>query len=56
MTLQQISIHERRGMWMREVCGYDQSDDHVWRWLNHHLRTWGERHPIKVMMPEGKNV
>lgn len=37
MTLDEICIHERRGMWTRQQFGYDQHDDHLWRWLNYHL-------------------
>lgn len=48
MTLEEIGRHERVAMWTRRSFGYDQYDDHIWCWLNHHLRIWGEHHPIKV--------
>lgn len=38
MTLAEICIHERRGMATRHCHGYAQHDDHLWRWLNYHLR------------------
>lgn len=38
MTLKEICFHERRSMYARRVNGYGQYDDHVWRWLNYHLR------------------
>jgi hypothetical protein len=37
MTLQEICSHERRSMYARYLNGFDQHDDHVWRWLNYHL-------------------
>ena len=40
--LQEICMHERAGMRTRELHGYDQHDDHLWRWLNHRLRLYGE--------------
>lgn len=40
--LADICWHERAGMRTRELCGYAQHDDHVWRWLNHRLRLYGE--------------
>ena len=46
--LADICMCERRSMRTRELCGYDQHDDHVWRWLNHRLRLWGLSHPIGV--------
>jgi len=48
MQLQEISLHERRAMLTRRSFGYDQHDDHVWRWLNHALRLWSAAHPIRV--------
>ena len=48
MHMEVICHHERRGMITRQLFGYDQHDDHVWRWLNHHLRVWGEAHPLRV--------
>lgn len=48
MTLQEICLHERAGMHIRQLNGYDQHDSHVWRWLVEMLRLWGEAHPFKV--------
>jgi hypothetical protein len=48
MTLEQICAHERSGMRTRYEFGYDQHDDHVWRWLNHHLSAWSRAHPVAV--------
>ena len=48
MHMEAICHHERRGMITRQLFGYDQHDDHIWRWLNHHLRVWGEAHPLRV--------
>ena len=48
MSMEAICRHERLGMLTRRDFGYDQDDDHVWRWLNHHLRLWGEAHPFGV--------
>jgi hypothetical protein len=50
MTIEDICQHERRGMITRQLFGYDQHDDHIWRWLNHYLRAWGEAHPLKVAL------
>jgi hypothetical protein len=47
--LMQICESERRSMAVRYLHGYDQHDDHVWRWLNHRLRIWGETRPLKVL-------
>jgi hypothetical protein len=49
MTIREICQHERRGMWTRQQCGYDQHDDHVWRWLNHHLREWSEANRLRMI-------
>lgn len=43
-----ICVHERRGMHTRQLLGYDQHDDHLWSWLNHRLKLYGESHPITV--------
>lgn len=43
LTIQEICLHERCGMRTRHVLGYDQHDDHLWRWLNHHLAIWSAR-------------
>lgn len=51
MTLPEICIHERLGMLTRSRHGFDQHDDHLWRWLNHHLRIWTDNHPVRVIMP-----
>lgn len=48
MSLGLICYHEQRSMTARKLNGYDQHDDHVWRWLNHHLAVWHARYPIKV--------
>jgi hypothetical protein len=48
MSMQEICRHERFGMLTRHWHGYDQHDDHLWRWLNHHLKIWGDAHPLKV--------
>lgn len=37
MTLREICWHERLNMAIRYHLGFDQHDDHIWRWLNHHL-------------------
>jgi hypothetical protein len=50
LSIEVICGHERRGMITRQLFGYDQHDDHIWRWLNHHLRLWGEAHPLKVAL------
>jgi hypothetical protein len=50
MTLDEICIHEHLEMKTRRQFGYKQHDDHVWRWLNHHLKLWGEAHPIRIIM------
>lgn len=46
--MHEICVHERLGMLTRHVYGYDQHDDHVWRWLNYRLWQWGLKHPIRV--------
>jgi hypothetical protein len=38
MTMFEICVHERANMGIRHEFGYDQHDDHVWRWLNHWIR------------------
>ena len=48
MTLDEICRHEWHSMHTRRLKGYGQHDDHVWRWLNHHLRLWGEARPYRV--------
>lgn len=48
MTKDEIIRHERYGMWTRSTCGYKQHDDHLWRWLNHHLRIWTNEHPMRI--------
>jgi hypothetical protein len=47
MSMEEICRHERLGMLTRHALGYGQHDDHVWRWLNYHLRLWGEAHPFR---------
>jgi hypothetical protein len=47
MSLEEICRHEQLGMQTRQMFGYSQYDDHVWRWLNHHLRIWSEAHPFR---------
>jgi hypothetical protein len=46
--LADICMCERRSMLVRQTLGYDQHDDHVWRWLNHRLRLYGQANPIRV--------
>lgn len=46
--LADICLHERRGMHTRQTLGYDQYDDHVWRWLNHRLAIYGSANPLRV--------
>lgn len=35
--MKEICLHEMMGMHTRRIHGYDQHDDHLWRWLNHRL-------------------
>lgn len=53
MTIQEISKHERASMAVRHRFGYDQYDDHIWRWLNHYLALWGKSHPVLISHPLG---
>lgn len=48
MTRDEIIRHERYGMYTRSHFGYKQQDDHLWRWLNHHLRLWTNEHPMRI--------
>ena len=48
MTMREIAHHERLGMYIRSIYGYDQYDDHIWRWLNYELLQWSMAHPISV--------
>ena len=48
MSMQEICEHERLGMQTRQQHGYDQHDDHLWRWLNHHLNIWSAKRPLTI--------
>jgi hypothetical protein len=48
MTMPEICRRERTAMAMRELCGYDQHDAHIWCLLLHELKIWGDRHPIRI--------
>ena len=50
MDLREICQHERANMAMRYLYGYDQHDAHVWCWLLHALKLWGEygAHLIRI--------
>lgn len=56
MNINEISYHERCGMRTRRMFGYDQYDDHVWRWLNYHLAIWGSEHRVRIALDEAKDV
>lgn len=48
MTIQEICLREELAMGMRRICGVDQQDDHVWRWLNYHLDIWSRANPVRI--------
>jgi hypothetical protein len=49
MTIREICEHEARGMATRHRLGYDQHDDHLWRWLNYHLSRWSAARPWRIV-------
>jgi hypothetical protein len=49
MTMQEIIDHERAGMAIRYLFGYNQHDAHIWCWLLHELKLWGDLHPIRIV-------
>lgn len=49
MTMNEICNHEYASMLVRRKFGYNQYDDHVWRWLNYHLKVWGDAHPYQLI-------